>query len=70
MVPEADVEAPRQMLTDSIQVENIRWRKKQSSHVATEVREAGERSETHRSRVLSWKVKCFKKLGGLDQRCE
>lgn len=32
MVPEADVEAPRQMLTDSIQVKNIRWKKKQSSH--------------------------------------
>lgn len=32
MVPEADVEEPRQILTDCIQVEIIRWKKKQSSH--------------------------------------
>ena len=44
MVPEADVEAPRQMLTDSIQVKNIRWKKKQSSH--------GQRSK--RSRREEW----------------
>lgn len=32
MAPEADMEEPRQILTDYIQVENIRWKKKQRSH--------------------------------------
>lgn len=31
MAPEADMEEPRQILTDSIQGENIRWEKKQES---------------------------------------